>query len=601
MTALDDHRWLAPPAKIEARTSTEVSPVWRRALLGALFVALVLLMLRPGAHSLNHSFTNLGDPVFLTWALSWSGHAVVAQPLHLFDANIFWPHPLSLAYSESLFVLLPPFALVRMLGGSWALALNLVTLALLVLSLAATYSLTRWLTGRTDASLLAAIAYTFGGFTLAHLGHTQLMLLGFFPLGLLLLFRVIEDRSMRSAALLGVVNVAFLLGALYYAAVYAVCVVTVLTCYVLARGLRPGPGLVRALLITGAITLLGVPVLVPYFRVGQARPLVPELGLKPADLVTPAPGSILYRGLDKRAERRSARTEHVFFPGFSTIALAAAGGSSLLVGSRRRRRRKDAPAADAIHSGGIIRTRRIFLWLLIAAGGAAGVLALGPEVHGIPMPFKIAYRVVPGFRGIRATARLAAPAFLVVAVLAAVGFSALTRRLRGVVGATLAVAVGTFMLLELAAPMYWTVLRTDRAVLAVYRALAHKPGGAVLELPVIHPLRQGGAAWAYVEAPRMVYSTIDWKPRFNGYSGGWPDGYLRDLDRLDAFPSPESLAIARRLRIRYVVLHLGSVVGVPQFTDSRAAAIVAALPPGARAERHGNAWLVDLRPERGRP
>ena len=144
MTAVEIRDQLTAPT----RGATPSDARWpRRTLVGVLFAALLIAMLRPGWHTLSDTYPNLGDDVFLTWSISWTGHALVSNPLHLFDANIFWPHHLTLAYADNLMVLLAPFALIRALGGSWALALNLITIALLLLSLASTYSLTRWLTG----------------------------------------------------------------------------------------------------------------------------------------------------------------------------------------------------------------------------------------------------------------------------------------------------------------------------------------------------------------------------------------------------------------------------------------------------------------------
>jgi hypothetical protein len=128
-----------------------------------------------------------------------------------------------------------------------------------------------------------------------------------------------------------------------------------------------------------------------------------------------------------------------------------------------------------------------------------------------------------------------------------------------------------------------------------------------VELPIADAIH-AGPAWRFVEAPRMVYSTIDWNPRFNGYSGDFPDEYVSDLRQLNAFPSPDALAAARRLHIRYVILHLSTaaeklarwrlLIRLPQLSDEAAAAMIRDLPPGARAERRGRAWLVDLGPAR---
>ena len=45
---------------------------------------------------------DLGDPVRTAWQVAWVGHAMLHNPLHLFDSNAFYPHPLSLAFSDSL-------------------------------------------------------------------------------------------------------------------------------------------------------------------------------------------------------------------------------------------------------------------------------------------------------------------------------------------------------------------------------------------------------------------------------------------------------------------------------------------------------------------
>lgn len=590
MTVVETREERAAPA----RRSQPSHPRWqRRTLVGVLFAGLLVVMLRPGWHTLSDTYPNLGDNVFLSWSISWTGHALVTDPLHLFDANIFWPHALSLAYADNLLLLLPPFALVRALGGSWALALNLVVIGLLFLSLTATYSLTRWLTDRTDASIIAAISYTFGAFALAHLVHTQLMLLGLFPLAFLLLFRFLERPTIAAAGAVGALNVAMALGALYYVAIYALCFTVIVAGYVIARRRTVGRDLVRGLLVVGAVSLFAIPFLWPYYQLSLTRPLEPDFRLQPEDLLTPAPGSFLYPGLNRRANEVPARAEHSFFPGFSAMVLAAVGSAMLVVALARRRTGEDG-ATPTI--SGARADRQVFLALLAVAGAIAVIVAIGPEARGISMPFRYLHDHAPGFGGIRATSRLAVPGLLALAVLAATGFASITRRWRSFVAGVVAAALCGFLLLELAAPMAHTTLPTGRATLAVYRALAERPSGAVVELPVVDITKQSGTDYAYVEAPRMLYSSIDWHPRFNGYSGGLPDDYVTRTQTLNTFPSAAALRLMRQLGIRYAVLHVGRYQGVLQYTKAQVATRLDQLPPGARAARHGNAWLVDLGP-----
>jgi hypothetical protein len=233
------------------------------------------------------------------------------------------------------------------------------------------------------------------------------------------------------------------------------------------------------------------------------------------------------------------------------------------------------------------------VWLLVAAAGASFVLALGPEVLGVTMPFQWFHDYLPGFKNIRAIPRLVMPAMLTGALLASIGFCWLTRRMRVRTAAVLAVLVGAFMLLEFAAPIHRVVLPTDSATLAVYHELARRPAGAVAELP-IEGHNSAFHAWPFVEAPRMVYGTIDWHDRVNGYSGSAPADYLSNLATLNSFPSSRALATARRLKLRFVILHTGRSAGYLQYTNAQARAVIAELPRGATAQRYANSWLIDL-------
>ena len=66
-------------------------------------VALAVITSWPLAlHLPSRIAPDLGDPVRTAWEVAWVGHAMLHNPLHLFDSNAFYPHPLSLAFSDSL-------------------------------------------------------------------------------------------------------------------------------------------------------------------------------------------------------------------------------------------------------------------------------------------------------------------------------------------------------------------------------------------------------------------------------------------------------------------------------------------------------------------
>ena len=53
-----------------------------------------------GLGSLGRS-TGGGDGLYSVWNVAWVAHALVIDPLHLYDANIFYPHRRALAFSEA--------------------------------------------------------------------------------------------------------------------------------------------------------------------------------------------------------------------------------------------------------------------------------------------------------------------------------------------------------------------------------------------------------------------------------------------------------------------------------------------------------------------
>ena len=94
---------------MQAERDTMVRGVPRAAFLALASLAFAVFMTWPlasGLGSLGRTgvtndprFGTNGDGMFCLWNVSWVAHAVVADPLNLFDANIFHPHKKSLAYS----------------------------------------------------------------------------------------------------------------------------------------------------------------------------------------------------------------------------------------------------------------------------------------------------------------------------------------------------------------------------------------------------------------------------------------------------------------------------------------------------------------------
>jgi len=134
---------------------------WALVAYGLLTIAMTWPLARGLARDLPADF---GDPLFNSWVLAWDAeHLLRGLAGHLdalreyWNANIYYPHPLSLAYSEHLtaqaIVILPVYAI----SGNPILCYNVTFLLTFVLSALGMFLLVRELTGSGPAAFLAGV------------------------------------------------------------------------------------------------------------------------------------------------------------------------------------------------------------------------------------------------------------------------------------------------------------------------------------------------------------------------------------------------------------------------------------------------------------
>jgi hypothetical protein len=168
------------------------------------FVLLTVVQTWPLASNPAHlSRNDNSDTLLNTWAIAWVAHNLPRHPQHLFDANIFFPERLTLAYSEAMIVQSVLAMPILAAGGSPVLAYNLVLMAGFALTGWAFCLLVRrwtgsWTAGAVSGSLAAFNAHVFG-----RLPHLQTQHVEFIALILFALDRVVMSRRVRDALLLG--------------------------------------------------------------------------------------------------------------------------------------------------------------------------------------------------------------------------------------------------------------------------------------------------------------------------------------------------------------------------------------------------------------
>jgi len=179
------------------------------ALLHELFVVFAFanftaLLTWPYINYLRDVVADSGDPYLVSWILWWDYHQTFTNPLHLFDANIFYPLRYTLAFSEHCYGLALPFFPL------FALGLRPLTVHAIALFLGfvfcgyGAFRLGRTLTGSSSVGWVAGIIFAFVPFRFHLLSHLPYLFSPWIPLVFEALVLFVRRRSHKRAIWLGV-------------------------------------------------------------------------------------------------------------------------------------------------------------------------------------------------------------------------------------------------------------------------------------------------------------------------------------------------------------------------------------------------------------
>jgi hypothetical protein len=479
----------------------------------AFFVALAVAMTWPLVRVITRGVAYPGDPFHLTWVLDWDWYATLHQPLHLFQANIFYPTRDALAYSEHLYGIAIFLFPLRAIGVGALAAHNIAVLIAFAFSGFGAYLLGRAVTGNTLAGLVAGIFYAYLPWRFIQLPHLQSLWAGWIPLLLLALIHCGRKTGWRSALLFGGAFLMNGLSNLHYFAFGSIAAMLSVPIVIVDR--RQWMRIAGATAIACALL---TPFLAPYARVGHKAGMqrtwteVKGWSARPGDWVNPT--SRLYRRwFDPRPD-----PELWLFPGFLGIAVAGAG----IVAGRHDR-------------------KMLALALLWTGIGFTGSLGVHTFFH------RFLFGYVPGFRSIRVPARWAIDAYLGMSMLIAFAASWLTTRWKFA-----GVGLAVIFLIELdSAPVRYFCTNPD--VPAIYRWLRAQKG-PIVELPM-------DAAHAY---SYLRFATEHHLPTVNGLSSFVPPRIF-ELEEKWSDPArrAELLDQLQAMGVRLVIVH-GDAVPPPE-------------------------------------
>ncbi len=457
------------------------------------------------------------DTALNVWAIAWVGMTLPRDPLRLFDANIFFPEPRTLAFSE---IMLPQAVLgssLTLAGVDPVLVYNLLALAGFTLSgWAMAWVVSRW-TGDRAAGIVAGLAYAFNAHTLVRFGHLQALHVQYLPLALFALDRLLTGPRLRWALLMALACWLQALTSNYLLVMTAVAMAAaalVRTETWRANRLRP----LAAGALVCAIAL--VPFLYPYWLVHTEQGLVRTFDDVARYSATwrdwLATGGRLHYSW---WSHRWFGTTSALFPGVTLLALVL----------------------WALITGTAWRDTRARMALAVALAGA--LLAFGANLPG----YQTLYEAVPILKGIRAVSRFGWLALFGLPIVAGISLAALRARLRPAAAAGLALATGLGVTIEaLRAPMAFTIYE---GIPRIYDRVAATHGIVLAEAPF--PPRQA----IYENGPSVLNAAWHLQPLLNGYSGFTPASYDAHAGLMQQFPSPESVRSLAAIGVTHVIVH----------------------------------------------
>ena len=484
---------------------------------------------------------NWGDPLLNVWIMAWDLHQLARDPLHLFNAPIFYPAQNTLALSEVLIAQAMEALPIVLVTHNFILAYNLIVLLSFVFCGLGAYWLAREVFPPLP-SLLAGAVYAFSFYRVGEYSHIQILSAQWIPFAILALLHHWRRPGWQTSLALAVTVSLQMLSSFYLGLFLVITLAFVQVWLALAE---PRPPL-RSFVAWGAVAVALViavvlPFSLPYFKVEQQFHLQRTLDDAIGGAATfrsyfaVPPTSLLYHS-PRWPLLQHMVTDETLFGGIVPLALAIVG---LLAG----------------------RGRGLVFFLGIGIFGL--VLSLGPRLHWgaavtpIPLPYLLLYRYVPGFHSIRVVGRLGVIETLGLAGVAAAGSAAILKRVPKRVVRPLGLALVLLACGEtLAIPTRMTPVETPAEVPPVYRWLAARPDDEpALELPTITSRWLDKASELQRQGHEQYLSIYHWHPTPSGYSGFDPPAFWSLLLNAREFPTDQSTDYLQCVGVKYLIFH----------------------------------------------
>jgi heme/copper-type cytochrome/quinol oxidase subunit 4 len=505
----------------------------------------------PLIFNLGSLSTGLGDELVMAWIHNWVIHALLTNPLALFEANLYYPNHNTLAFAESLIFTSILALPIQLIMKEPIVAVNFTFISSLILLGFSVYLLSYYLTKDYLVSLLTGILVIFSPAVLDHATHLQVLAIEWIPLAILFFLHFMKTNKTRFLF----ISMLFFLFQVYNSfmpAYFILISLLVIFIYQWFYDKKKARKLFskKNILLVLATFILVIPVVLPYYAVSKEFHFVRDLrdaihfAVQPEDLLYPSNHTrlnelLLSLPFNKYSQNNEFKSGYIGFV-FSLLAIIA-----------------------VIYFIKTFRKKNIFINSFVTIAIVGLVLSLGPFLHlgrqtihypfPIPLPYALFYYIFPGFQGFRNSARWEMLFILAIALAIALVLTQLLKKYSVKQKSLIYLLLIICSIAEFNFPMHFVNVPQQKDFPKVDHWLTStSPESVIIHMPIYN-----WGSWPFTqnEIWREYYSTLHFRKMVNGYTSFSPPAWQEFIITMDKeFPDKKSVQIIKNLGVNYIIV-----------------------------------------------
>ncbi|HVZ67472.1 MAG TPA: hypothetical protein VG917_04355 [Patescibacteria group bacterium] len=517
-----------------------------------IFIAASVYITYPLIVNLGSLTTGFGDELVISWIMNWVIHALITNPLSLFQANIYYPYTNTLAYSDLHLISSIMAAPIVLITREPIVAINFTMIVSLILLPFGIFLLSYYLTKNFATSLIAGFLVVFSPAVLDKRIHLQMLALEWIPFSIIFFLNFVRSKQFKFISLAVIFSViqiynCFMAG--YFLILFYFVYFTYVYFFDGAKFILFKDKKILLLLLGAIVAIL--PFVIPYYQVSKEFSYTRDIrdtihfALQPEDLLYPNETTRLQKPLlylsnrNKYPENAEIKTGYLGFV-FTVLSICA------LIYVAKNRKNKN---------NGIIN-----IFLIASILGL--LLSFGPFLHfgrvtihhplPIPLPYLPFYYLAPGFKGFRNSSRFEMMSIIFIAPVIAYMLADFSKKKVKNIGNTFFGLLILLIVLEYNFPMQFYPALQAKNFPKIYSYLNSLPTNSkIIIMPIFNWNMWGNG----MEIEREFYSTVEYRAMVNGSSGFSPPPWQNSVSYLHInFPNKKSIEKLALLKLDYIIV-----------------------------------------------